>query len=84
MPQLDTPLAKAAEKVGVSPSWLHSLINRRIIHGDKRGRDVFVSLSQIQEYKTWIDGLTDEQKSGLRYPEQDGMKVWPVESEPVQ
>jgi len=80
---LDTPLTEAARSVGMSPSWLHSLVDRHIVHGEMRGRDKWVNLDEVQQYKDWIDSLTDEQKSGLRYPVEDGMKVWPVELEPV-
>jgi len=84
MRELDTPLADAAREVVVSPSWLHSLIDRNIVHGEIRGRDMWVNLDEVREYKTWIDGLTQVEKGAIRY-ERDaaGMAVWPVEPEPV-
>lgn len=79
-PELAHTLAETAEALGISQSWLHSLIERRIIHGEKRGRDWWVSLPEVRKYQDWMNRLTVQERHAVRYDVRpNGMKVWPAE-----
>jgi hypothetical protein len=77
---LDTPLKQAAHAAGMSVSWLHSVVRRRIVHSQMIGRTIYVNLDEVKRYVKWMRSMSKAERSAIRYPEAgDGTKEWPVE-----
>lgn len=63
------PVSNAIAQTGYSRAWIHSLIKRGIVRGEKIGRDTFVSLADLDRYHSQANELGNK-KFGVRYPKE--------------